>query len=213
MRRTTQKHRTSAWTGAAIVGLLAAVFAGCTAEMDAEDVADARRNYHVELQNFIVLDEEEPAGGMEMDTGSETDLGEAGEEVAGAGEAEDAEAGEEGDVAAVGIDPVPRPERVSVGTGGDSEVLLDIVLRHTGATTLEGLTIDITHADAERREKNQWHVWVETTDLTRGGRKQFSHTLTGVDYEPGDGFHVGLRENVPPEEYSEYREFTGLGDD
>ncbi|MDX1384118.1 MAG: hypothetical protein R3190_10775 [Thermoanaerobaculia bacterium] len=88
-----------------------------------------------------------------------------------------------------------------------TDVVLDILVSTTSQDYLPGVTIDVQHVDAERREKDLRRLWVDTSSLVRGGGTQVTHVLEDVDYEVGDGFHVEVRSPVGEDERAEYREF------
>lgn len=88
-----------------------------------------------------------------------------------------------------------------------STVLLDFLIHNEGSGTLDGVTVDLTIADADGNEKERHLLWVDTTGLTKGSQRQVAHELTDVAYVEGDGFHVEVRHPIPMEERGDYREF------
>jgi hypothetical protein len=89
-----------------------------------------------------------------------------------------------------------------------TDVVLDMLISTTSQEYLPGITIDLQHVDAERKEKDRRTLWVDTSGLIRGGGAQVTHVLENVDYETGDGFFVEVRTPVPPEDRASYREFA-----
>jgi hypothetical protein len=110
----------------------------------------------------------------------------------------------------------PMVAGVAPGDGGAAEssapvvrtdAILDIVVSTDGEEQLPGLTIDIEHLDADRRAKDRCTFWVETAALARGQSAQVSHLLENVAWETGDAYSVEVRQRIPLEERSGYREF------
>ena len=92
-----------------------------------------------------------------------------------------------------------------------TDILLDILVSTTAQEYLAGVTIDLEHVDGERNVKSARRtLWVDTSTLVRGGGTQVTHVLEDVDYEPGDGFAVEIRNPVPEAERAEYREYSDL---
>ena len=89
-----------------------------------------------------------------------------------------------------------------------SDVVLDIVIKNQNDSQLPGLTLDVSQAGAEGAEKGHWRAWVDSSKIGRGPGTQVSYTLRGVDYQQGDGFHVEVRNPVPPADRGDYREFS-----
>ena len=90
-----------------------------------------------------------------------------------------------------------------------TDVILDILISTTSQEYLPGITIDLQHVDAERKEKGRRTMWVDTRGLVRGGGTQVTAVLENIDYQTGDGFFVEVRTPVQAEERGEYREFAG----
>ena len=102
-------------------------------------------------------------------------------------------------------------ERSSVWLGGievKQSVRLDILIQHRSEERLPGITVDVSMVDPNQQEKGHWRVWFDTSEVTEATVTQFTHILEDVGYEEGDGFYVEVRHPVPPEERSEYREFS-----
>lgn len=91
---------------------------------------------------------------------------------------------------------------------GKQEIVLDVLVRWDGTKPLDGVTIDLSVADAAGREKAVRHLWVDTAGLGKGPGKQVTLTLTDLPYQAGDGFFVEVRAPIPAAERSAYREFA-----
>jgi hypothetical protein len=85
----------------------------------------------------------------------------------------------------------------------DQDVELRLRVRHQGDGELPGITLDVVQTDAARRDKRRWRVWVES------GAGEATRRLEDVEYHPGDGFRVEVRQPVPEAERGEYRELSG----
>lgn len=163
----------------------------CAEKSPEERVASLRAKYTASLNGFFVKEEPMPMDSEEVVEGEsvETDM---------PAPVEESTAGDD-------VDPIMEiPD-----TGKD--VLLDFVVRQDSAEKLPGITVEISQADAQGVEKGHWRHWIDTSELEKGPGLQFSHTLEGIDYEEGDGFNVSIRQVIPPEEMSEYREFQQAG--
>lgn len=88
------------------------------------------------------------------------------------------------------------------------QVVLDVLVSGGSKPPLPGLTLDVSMAGADGKEKLVRRVWVETATVGAGG-EQKTVTLDDVDYQPGDGFWVEVRQAIPAAERGEYREFAG----
>lgn len=198
-------RKTSAWVLA--TALLAGLAAGCAARSPEERVAEMRGRYSARLQNFVV--KEEPLPGFETMDAETAEDGEA----AAPGEAapgDDAPAGGEG------MEEMAAPVQTNI--------LLDVLIRNDNRERLPGLTLDIAQVGtggptgdeatwdevvASPNTKQTWRIWVDTSQISRGGGTPITYTLEDVQgYEPGDGFVVTVREPVPPAERGEYREYA-----
>lgn len=180
-------RRLSSWLAAAVVLMVPWLLVSCTPT----DVHELRRNYSAELSGWIV--KERPAAVVD-EVQTVTDEAGEGEEAA----TEDEAGGESGEA--------PADEVSMAQVPASQDVLLDIVLRHEGAGSLPGITLDVSQADASEQEKNHWRIYVDTSDL--GVEKRVTHTLEDVEVGEGDKFAVAVRQNVPPEERDEYKEFS-----
>jgi hypothetical protein len=74
---------------------------------------------------------------------------------------------------------------------------------------LPGITLDVDQVDATGKSKRHWRVWADTAGLQPGGEVRSVHVLEDVDYAPGDGFQVEVRQEIPEAERAEYLEWTG----
>jgi hypothetical protein len=90
-----------------------------------------------------------------------------------------------------------------------SDVLLDIVVQHDSREKLPGITLEVGLVDPEKREKEHYRIWVDTSQIERGPGAQVTYLLEGVPYQEGDAFFVEVRAEVPPAERGLYREFAG----
>jgi len=91
---------------------------------------------------------------------------------------------------------------------GKQEIVLDVLVQFDGQDPLDGVTVDLSVADAAGREKAIRHLWVDTRGLSKGPGKQVTLTLTDLPYLPGDGFFVEVRAPIPAAERGDYREFA-----
>lgn len=183
-------RRLSNWLAAAVLLMVPWLFVSCTPT----DVNELRRNYSAELSGWIV--KERPAAVVdEVQTVTE----DAGEDATAGEEAGEEPAGQE-------MEDAPEDEVSMAQMPASQDVLLDIVLRHEGAGSLSGITLDVSQADASEQEKNHWRVYVDTSDLAV--EKRVTHTLEDVEVADDDKFAVEIRQNVPPEEQDEYKEFS-----
>lgn len=115
---------------------------------------------------------------------------------------------------------VVRQEPVA-GTGTSSEpprleqdVELDLLVRREAAgddspEALPGITLDVDQVDAAGASRRHWRVWVDTGGLAPGRELRMEHVLEDVEYGPGDGFQVEMRQDVPAGERAAYREWGG----
>lgn len=192
-------RKTSRWLPAArlfVAALAAGLIAGCARQSPAERVAELRGNYAAELKNFVVR--EVPAPGFEAP---------AAEGEVAAAEAAAGEAGEEAIETAVPV---------------QTNVLLDVLIRHDNKENLPGLTLEVAQVAeggpaeatweevlASPQRKATWRIYIDTSALAPGLGTSVTHLLEDVEgYAPGDRFVVTVRHPVPPAERGEYREFA-----
>ena len=91
----------------------------------------------------------------------------------------------------------------------DQDVELGLTVRHdlpAEEPRLRGLTLDVAQVDAAGRTKRGWRVWVDTAGLEPGREARSVHVLNDVEYAPGDGFRVEVRQSIPEAERPDYRE-------
>ena len=93
---------------------------------------------------------------------------------------------------------------------GKQEIVLDVLVQWDGSQPLDGVTVDLSVADAAGREKAVRHLWVDTRGLGKGPGKQVTLTLTDLPYQAGDGFFVEVRAPIPAAERGDYREFAAV---
>ena len=86
---------------------------------------------------------------------------------------------------------------------------LDILVRRDGRESLPGLTLDISVAGPDGKEKAHRLAWVDTSRIEKGNEVGVNVQLEGVEYRAGDGFYVEVRRPVPAAERAAYREFGG----
>lgn len=188
------------------LGLLllgAGLFAACAPSDPVAEVEEARTRYSAEVASFSV-DQRPREGALEPPPAGDEATGEAeAGETAAPPVASEAEAGDE----AAGEATEPA-EPVEVR----QDVLLDILLRFDGHDPLPGVTLDITHADADDREKGVYRAYIDTTGVHRGPPAQIVHRLEDVPYVEGDGFHAEVRSPVPAGERDLYRELAEAGE-
>lgn len=173
-----------------VLAIAVVLVGGCPQRSPEEKVASQRGRYYAELNGFVV--KQEPL--IEPELAAEAVEGE--EEVAT--EPEEGAEAEEAGITEIDLEPMPS----------ESDIILDIVVRHDAFDKLPGITLDVSMVDSQKVEKGHWKVWVDTADLEKGPGKQVTHILEDVPYEEGDGLLVEVRQPVPPEELSEYREFA-----
>lgn len=73
---------------------------------------------------------------------------------------------------------------------------------------LPGVTLDVDQVDATGKSKRHWRLWAETAGLRPGGEVRSVHVLEDVDYVPGDGFRVEVRQEIPEAERAGCREWA-----
>ena len=86
---------------------------------------------------------------------------------------------------------------------------LDILVRRDGRDSLPGLTLDISVAGPDGKERAHRRAWVDTSRIEKGSEVGTNVQLEGIDYRAGDGFYVEVRHPVPAAERADYREFGG----
>lgn len=110
---------------------------------------------------------------------------------------------------------VVRQEPVA-GGGLEQEVELGLIVQReegddrkdSEGEPLPGVTLDVDQVDATGKSKRHWRLWAETAGLQPGGEVRSVHVLEDVDYAPGDGFRVEVRQEIPEAERAEYREWA-----
>ncbi len=93
---------------------------------------------------------------------------------------------------------------------GKQEVVLDVLVQWDGKEPLDGVTVELSVADAAGREKATRKLWVDTRGLGKGPGRQVTLTLTDLPYQAGDGFFVEVRAPIPAGERAQYREFEAV---
>ena len=105
----------------------------------------------------------------------------------------------------------------AAGGGLEQQVELGLVVRRedgedregSEGEPLPGVTLDVDQVDATGKSKRHWRIWADTAGLQPGGEVRSVHVLEDVDYAPGDGFRVEVRQEIPEAERAEYREWAG----
>lgn len=170
----------------ALATLLLAAIAGCAPSSPEQEIAEIRSGYQVELNSWRALQPEpvEPA----LDETAEAAEGAAAAAADAAADVVDEEEIETG------------PQQV--------DVLFDLVVFFRGRKSLDGITVDVTQADASKAEKAVYRQYIEVAGMVNGETRQVDFVLEGLELEEGDGFAVELVPGVPAD-LSEYREFSG----
>ena len=168
-----------------LVGLAAGLWLGCASKSPEDKVAEIRSLYSARMNGFII--EEEPIYVEEPVV-----------------EQVDPEAGDE-DVVVEELEPV------AVETKQNAR--LDLLIQHDSYDRLPGVTVEISMANSAGEEKGHWRVWFDTAEISKASVTQFTHILEDIAYEEGDGFFAEVRNPIPVEERSEYREFAEASGD
>jgi hypothetical protein len=90
------------------------------------------------------------------------------------------------------------------------QIVLDVLVQGGSKPPLPGLTLDVSMAGADGKEKLVRRVWVDTATVGTSG-EQKTVVFDDIDYAPGDGFFVEVRNAIPAAERAQYREFQGGG--
>lgn len=189
-------HPTFSAVARVAVVALAVVLAACGAQTPEDRVAELRADHDVILNSFQVL--EQPTGAAD---GAAAAVDEPVEDEAAEEEAT------EGETAATVDDAAAAPTTVR------QDVLLDMIVRNLSSDGgLPGLTLDVEQADGTGTAKAAYRIYVDTSAIGPGGERAITHRLEDVDFEPGDGFHVEIRQAIPPEQRSDYREFSEMAE-
>ena len=154
---------------------------GCTKQTPEERIVGLRSHYTAELNSFIATTQTPP-------------LPEPMDETEGMEEDEISGEIEEEDLAPTG--PLL------------TDVLLDVIVMHDANENLAGITLDVTQAGPDGKEKGNYRFYIETSNLARGQQSQVNNVWEDVDYQDGDGFYVEVRRGVPAAERGDYQEFS-----
>ncbi|MEO1085414.1 MAG: hypothetical protein AAFY88_14335 [Acidobacteriota bacterium] len=178
---------------------------GCAEKTPQEKVAEARAAYIVELNSWFPREPEPEPVAEEAPAEGEAAEGEAAAEASAEAEAADGAADGEGEaeMEILDVDADTGPRAVNV--------FFDLLVNFEGDEPLDGLTLDVSHADGSGAEKKSWRHYVELPAHIKGETKQVSFETEGVEFEEGDQFSVILRKVVPPDEQGDYREFASAG--
>ncbi len=165
--------------------LLLLPLAACGPGTPEEKVAKIRSGYTIELNTWKkVARQEEETAAEEGEPEDEAATAETGEEGAQEGAPEEEVSG-----------PVP------------TDVLFDLVVYFRGRESLDGLTVDISHANAAQEEKGVYRQYVEIPGMVNGETRQTDFVLEDLPFEEGDVFAVEVVEGVP-EDLAAYPEFS-----
>jgi len=164
------------------LALLLLAAAACGPGNPQEEVAQIRADYKVELNSWRAL-EPEPAAMDEM--------------------------ADESEAAAAAVDEAGEPAGDEMAAGPQpTNVLCDLVVFFRGRKALDGITIDVTHANAAKATKAVYRQYVETAGMINGETRQVDFVLEGIELEDGDGFAVEVVPGIPAD-LGAYREFSG----
>lgn len=179
----------------------------CPSKTPEQMVAEKRAKYVVQLNTWRLV--EPPVEEMPMDEGMAGEEGaEAGEAMAVASAAAATEEAAEGEEMGEEIEEGMGEEMMAEEGPRTATIFFDLIVQFTGREPLDGITVDITHADPFEQEKTVARHWIETGDMTKAETRQVSFEREFENYDEGDVFSVSLRSYVPPEEIGEYREFA-----
>ena len=199
----------TAATRATLAAIAIVTLAACAAQTPEERVVALRADYEASLNSFQVLEVPlEPVAATTDDMAAEVD-----ETTDGSAGATPPEAEEEAAEEKIAEEETAEEETMAAPVAVRQDVLLDIVVRHRSDDRLPGLTLDVEQVDAAEQPKASYRVYLDTSTLGPGSERAVSHRLEDVDVTTGDGFHVEVRQAIPPEERSEYREFSEVADE
>lgn len=179
---------------------------GCAPGSPEARIAKVRSQYEVELTGWLPR---QPEGADQAPPADVIDdqvtavAGEAASASLAATATESAAVGEEAAGEEGMVDEEPGPVRTTI--------LFDLLVTFKGSKPLDGITLDITHADAAEQTKEVRRHYIETAGMLRGSSEQISVLLDDFLLEEGDAFAVELRSPIPPEEIGDYRELSASG--
>ncbi len=164
--------------------------AGCDTGTPEEKIAKIRAQYKVELNSWSAQDPPQAESPMEESAGDEgAEAVAVAAAAAEAGAAAAAEAAEEAEEGAMDEEEMSGPQ--------PKNVLFDLVVYFRGRKALEGITVDVTHADSAQQEKAVYQQWLDTAGMINGDTRQMDFMLEGMEVEDGDAFAVTLASGVP----------------
>lgn len=106
-----------------------------------------------------------------------------------------------------GEDPAETPVEPSAPAGPRRvEVAFEVNVTRRGAESLPGITLDVVQSDAFRQVKKVYRHYLELPEAAGGEGRNLAFAVLADGFVDGDVFALALREEVPPEERSEYRE-------
>ena len=186
--------------------LFALALSGCGPTSPEAKVTAARAEYTVRLENFTVREPEVEEMMPEMEEGED------GEPMAAeeAASSEEMAASAEGEMAAEGMEMAEGAMEEETGPR-TVDVILHLLVRFGGDKALPGITVEVTQKDPFGEEKEPTLHWIETDGMIKSDVRQVDLVLESVEFQDGDAFSVLLREVVPENMRSQYREFSGAG--
>lgn len=170
----------------ALLVLLVLPMTACGPSSPEGKTAQIRAGYKIEINSWRAMEKDPPP----VEEGAEETEASAEE----TGDATGDEAGEE-----AGEEMATGPQT--------TDIFFDLIIYFRGKKSLEGLTVDITHASASEEAKGTYQVYVETPGIVNGETQQADFLLEDVPFEEGDRFALTLVEGVP-EDLGNYREFS-----
>ncbi|HUO87505.1 MAG TPA: hypothetical protein VM617_08930 [Thermoanaerobaculia bacterium] len=191
-------HTAPAPTRVILAAIAIVTLATCAAQTPEERVVALRADYEASLNSFQVLEEPlEPVAATTDGMAAEVD-----ETTDGGAEATQPEAEEE----------TAEEETMAAPVAVRQDVLLDIVVRNRSDGRLPGLTLDVEQVDAAEQPKAHYRIYLDTSTIGLGAERAVSHRLEDVDVTTDDKFHVEVRQAIPPEQRSDYREFSEVAE-
>jgi len=159
-----------------IVGL-----AACGPKSPEERVAALRAQYTVELNAWMIQKSPEPEPILDEEATAPDETAEPVDDEAGA------------------MNAAPAGPQ-------NQDVLFDLVVLFKGDEPLDGLTVDVTQAGADRVDKAVYRQWIDTKGLIKGDTGQRNFVLS-VPVAEGDAFSVALAAGIPAD-LGQYPEFA-----
>ena len=162
-----------------------------------EKVTQTRAQYSVQLNSWFPKIEE-PVAEPEAEMGEDMAAEAASDDAPAEGEAAE---GETMDAEEAGMAD-SEPAAPSTTT-----IFFDLIVLFSGQEPLPGITVDITHADADGNEKGTWRRFLDIPNIVKSETKQIDFE-DDREFVEGDQFSVQLLKQVDPANYSEYSEYA-----